>query len=128
MLFLALPHLQFTRVDVIFFIFLGFAGLMLLLAGITRYFPAKKPNHLYGYRTDRAMRSRKNWDYAQSLLPGMFLRIALYFVLVAVIWYLSPGYGEKNGMILFLILMFAAFGWELYRSEKKLKRFSRKKR
>lgn len=74
------------------------------------------------------MRNRKNWKYAQSLLPMMFLRIALYFLLVSVIWLFSPGYGERNGMILFLILLFASFGFEMYRSEKKLKRFSRKNR
>ncbi len=113
--------------DIVFFIFLGFAGLMLIIALITKIFPAKKPNHLYGYRTDRSMRNRRNWDYAQSLLPTMFLRIAIYHLIVSAIWYLGPIYSEKVGIFVFLAVLLASFGFEIYRNEKKLKRFSREK-
>lgn len=126
--FVVLYLIHFQGVDEVFVVFLGFSGLMLILAGVTKYFPAKKANHLYGYRTSRSMRNRKNWDYAQSLLPGMFLRIAMYFLVASIAWYLSPGYGERNGMIAFLVLLFVTFGFEIYRSEKKLKRFSRRNR
>lgn len=113
--------------DEVFYVFLGFAILMLILALITKFFPAKKANFIYGYRTDRSMRSKKNWDYAQSLLPPMFFRIAAYYFLLALFWFFYPSLSEKTGMIIFLVALVASFSFEVIRNERKLKRFSREK-
>lgn len=38
----------------------------LITAMITNFFPPKKINHLYGYRTPRSMKNQQNWDFAQG--------------------------------------------------------------
>lgn len=115
------------QVNIFFIVFLCFGGLMCLVALVTKLFPAKKPNSIYGYRTDRSMRSRKNWKYAQSLLPGMFFRVGLLFILIAGVWYFIPTPEEMVGMGIFLIVLLAGFAWEIYNSERKLKKFSRER-
>ncbi len=42
-------------------------GLVFLAVGIIMYFfPPKKINLIYGYKTERAMQSQQNWDLAQK--------------------------------------------------------------
>jgi uncharacterized membrane protein len=65
-------------IDISFYLVFGLAAFLLLAAIISYFFPAKKVNKLYGYRTDRSMRNSANWKYAQSLLPPLFLRLAIY--------------------------------------------------
>lgn len=115
------------QVNILFIVFLCFGGLMFLVALVSKLFPAKKPNSLYGYRTDRSMRSTRNWKYAQSLLPGMFFRIGLLFVLIAAIWYVVPTPSEMIGMGAFLVVLLGSFAWEIYSCERKLKKFSRER-
>ncbi|QNR24359.1 SdpI family protein [Croceimicrobium hydrocarbonivorans] len=115
------------RIDIVFLIFLGFAVLMWLVALITKLFPARKPNSLYGYRTDRSMRNRRNWNYAQSLLPKMFFRVGLYHILLAALWSVLPPLNDSMGIMLFGLVLIAAFGLELYRSEYKLKKYSKER-
>ena len=45
---------------------LGFTGVLFLVMGLTmHYFPPKKINFLYGYRTNSSMSSQEKWDFAQ---------------------------------------------------------------
>lgn len=42
-------------------------GSVFLVVGIIMYFfPPKKINMIYGYKTERAMQSQQNWDLAQK--------------------------------------------------------------
>ena len=42
-------------------------GLIFFVTGlITHFFPPKKINQLYGYRTPRSMKNQHNWDVAQQ--------------------------------------------------------------
>jgi uncharacterized membrane protein len=41
-------------------------GIFLLVGGIMYYFPPKKPNYFYGYRTPSSMKSQECWDFAQK--------------------------------------------------------------
>lgn len=100
---------------------------MYVIALVTKLFPARKPNSLYGYRTDRSMRNKRNWKYAQSLLPGMFLRIGILFTILSLAWYYLPAPSEMIGMGIFFLAILGGFAWEIYRSERKLKKFSREK-
>ena len=113
------------RVDITFYLFAGLGLILLLVAIFTFLFPAKKENFIYGYRTDRSMRNRANWKFAQSLLPPMFLRLALYQFGLAVLWYFVPRQSELISMAVFLIFLVLTFALEIYWSEKKLKRYSR---
>lgn len=58
------------------------SGVIFILAGIILYFfPPKKINGLYGYRTAASMKSQENWDFAQiyaaqkAILSGIFLSL-----------------------------------------------------
>lgn len=115
------------KVNILFIVFLCFGGLMFLVALITKIFPAKKPNSFYGYRTDRSMRNRRNWKYAQSLLPAMFFRLGILFSACSLLWYFATPPSEMIGMALFFVLLVAGFAFEIYKSEKKLKRYSKEK-
>lgn len=56
------------------------AGLALLVALLTKLFPPRDINALYGYRTPLAMKNQANWDYAQSLMPPFFFASAIMTV------------------------------------------------
>ena len=58
-------------------------GVLFLAAGLAVYFnPPKKINGLYGYRTEKSMKSQDRWDFAQiyaakkMILSGAILCIA----------------------------------------------------
>lgn len=58
-------------------------GIIFIIVGlITFYFPPKKINHLYGYRTSNSMKSQKRWEVAQ--LNSSKLMILIGFVLFAI--------------------------------------------
>ncbi len=57
-------------------------GLLFLAAGLIVYFnPPKRINGLYGYRTEKSMKSQDRWDFAQifaakkMILSGVILCI-----------------------------------------------------
>ncbi|RKR81596.1 SdpI/YhfL family protein [Mucilaginibacter gracilis] len=50
-------------------------GLIILIVGlIQKYFPPKRINNWYGYRTDIAKKSQQNWDYAQAYSANLMLK------------------------------------------------------
>jgi uncharacterized membrane protein len=52
-------------------------GLTFGISGLIMYFfPAKKPNAIYGYRTERSMSNIHNWKIAQRYSAQWFLLIA----------------------------------------------------
>jgi len=67
-----------------------FAGILLLtgacfsLAGyITKRFPPKKINHLYGYRTKTSMRNQEVWDFAQRYSADEMIKLGLVMLVLA---------------------------------------------
>jgi uncharacterized membrane protein len=115
-------------IDITFYLFVGLASFFLLAAFLLFMFPAKKANKLYGYRTDRSMRNRANWQYAQKLLPPMFLRLGIYQLALASVWYFVPRQSEPISLAVFLLYLMLTIAFEIYRSEKKLRRYSRKQK
>jgi uncharacterized membrane protein len=113
--------------DLSFLILVGFGGLMIGMALITKLFPAKKPNRIYGYRTDRTLRNPKTWKFAQLLLPAIFLRLGLYHIVAGIAWYLMPRLSDSLGLMVFFAVLILGFTFEITRSEAKVKKFSREK-
>ena len=81
----------FTNMEILFnplFITLGSCGVIFIVMG---YFMSKKPpkeiNGLYGYRTPRAMKNQKIWDYAQVYSAKVMMKYGGYFLLLCL-----PGY------------------------------------
>ena len=52
---------------------LSINGLLFALSIIFYFFPPKKINSLYGYRTNRSMLNQDIWDFANSFCTKQFL-------------------------------------------------------
>ena len=76
----------FTPMEVLFnplFITLGSCGLIFMVMGyIMHKKPPKEINGLYGYRTPRAMKNEKIWDYAQVYSAKVMMKYGGYFLLL----------------------------------------------
>lgn len=64
-----------------------FIGLIFLLFGIILYFfPPKKVNIIYGYKTPKSMNSQESWNFAQNyssikMIQSGIFSIGIYFFL-----------------------------------------------
>ena len=66
------------------------AGILLLTGGcfslagyITKRFPPKKINHLYGYRTKTSMRNQEVWDFAQRYSAREMIKLGIIMLILA---------------------------------------------
>lgn len=87
---------------------------------ITKLFPPKKINSLYGYRTTRSMKSKSNWEFAQKYSTNLFLVLLSLLLLIQITLYIIYGSTRSTelsvliGLILLVIIV-------LYKTERKLK-------
>ncbi len=66
-------------------------GLMFLISIIFYFFPPKKINSLYGYRTHRTMANEEIWNFANSFFNKNLIRYAaISFAAALVLAYLYP--------------------------------------
>lgn len=88
---------------------------------ITKLFPPKNINSLYGYRTANSMKNKVNWDFAQKYSTNLFLVLLSFLLFVQVIAYTIYGsttfteYSILAGLLLCVTIV-------LYQTERKLKR------
>jgi uncharacterized membrane protein len=61
-------------------------GLLLLLSIIFKYFPPKKVNGLYGYRTPRSMANQEIWDFANNFFNAQLLKYSLISFVAALVF------------------------------------------
>jgi uncharacterized membrane protein len=97
-------------------------GILLLAGMITKIFPPKKINMVYGYRTTRSMKNQANWDYAQQIAPREMLRagwLVLAFSLSGLVFPSTTGVQTITGLILMTIIFIIM----VRRTEKALKHF-----
>ena len=96
-------------------------NLFTLAAGTVMYFfPPKKINGVYGYRTHRSMKSEAHWKIAQiySAKKMIQLSILLFMICLGIAYLpLSPGAETSISLTLSLAGIFLIF----YFTEKKLK-------
>lgn len=59
------------------FAHLALGPLMLLFASLFFFFPPKKVNYLYGYRTFRSMKSQEAWNFANRFSAKYLLGVSL---------------------------------------------------
>ncbi|MDA8973228.1 SdpI family protein [bacterium] len=89
------------------FITLGSCGLIFIVMGfIMSKKPPREINGLYGYRTPRAMKNQKNWDYAQVYSAKVMMKYGGYFLLLCLPGYLmdiAPEEAAGVGLIVLLI-------------------------
>jgi uncharacterized membrane protein len=66
-------------------------GLLLLISIIFNYFPPKKINSLYGYRTHKSMLNDDIWQFANTIFNKTLISYATVSFLVALLLaYLNP--------------------------------------
>ena len=108
-------------------------GILLLTGGcfalagyITKRFPPKKINHLYGYRTKTSMRNQEVWDFAQKYSANEMIKLGgLMLALAVLIWLADIQFKGDIFVALVLTVIFPLF--MLFQIEKELKkRFPKK--
>ena len=108
---------QFTDQNQLY-IALGYCAFMLFLAWVLKKFPPKKINHLYGYRTNRSMKSQLAWESANKYSSLVFFNVCLYSFLIPVVFYFL--YPQLNVLITIVINTLLLL-YVLYATEKYLK-------
>jgi uncharacterized membrane protein len=64
-------------------------GAITILAGLAlRFFPAKKRNAIYGYRSRRSFHSQESWDFAQRYSGGWAIVLGIVSTGIGAITYL----------------------------------------
>lgn len=80
-------------------------GLLFLLSVIFYFFPPKKINSFYGYRTGKSMKNQDIWDFANSFFLKQFLLYsAISLVAVLVLTFINPSITWQPMAIMLLSL------------------------
>lgn len=91
-----------------------------LLYLVLLFFPPKKINALYGYRTPRSMKNQSTWDFAQKYANQQLLISCIFFFMGALAGCFIP-VSSSAGVFLGLFYMLLVFGWVVYKTETALK-------
>lgn len=92
--------------------------LLTLIALYWKYFPPKKINSLYGYRTSTSMKSQENWKLANSYSAHFFLiTMALLLAISLLLEWIN-----FKATILLAFLLVISIVLMILLTEKKLKR------
>ena len=61
-------------------------GLLFIFAGLLMfYFPPKKINSLYGYRTTSSMKNQERWNFAQKFSAIEMLKLGAFLMLASLL-------------------------------------------
>lgn len=92
-----------------------------LIAGfVMYYFPPKKINYLYGYRTKSSMKSQKTWDFAQKYSSLQMMILAIMMFAISLIFSFFP-INENLNLIFGLMILLSGVVFMLYKVEKAIK-------
>lgn len=87
---------------------------------ITKLFPPKNINSLYGYRTATSMKSKSNWDFAQKYSTNLLLLLLSFLFVIQIALYITFG-STTFTELLTLICLISCVIFVIYKTEKKLK-------
>lgn len=76
-----------SALNPIFIIGLSTGLIFIVTAILTRRYPPKGINHIYGYRTKSSMLSQERWDFAQTYSSILMQRYGYFLVLFGLIGY-----------------------------------------
>ncbi len=84
-------------------------GLIFLLSLIFYFFPPKKINNFYGYRTHKSMLNQDVWDYSNTLFnKSLLIYSVICFVAAMLLTYFNPEQMQSwipMGLLLLTILV-----------------------
>ncbi len=97
-------------------------GVSFFIAGwLMKKFPAKTPNHMYGYRTTTSLKSQEAWDAAQIIGSRESIRLGIIQAIVG----LAVGYTVANEVFPVAYIIVSALGCSIAliaRTETQLRR------
>jgi len=100
-----------------------FGGIILAVGLIYKFFPPKKINNWYGYRTARSMNSQEVWEYANKLGPNLIFAGGFLSILVGSITaYIQP---EKANTAALVAMFVGAIGGIVWIEGKLNKKFGK---
>src|SRR5690606_36015306 len=80
-------------------------SIFIITGGIMYFFPPKKINSLYGYRTGRSMKSQKNWDFAQKYGAKALAVLGVLFIMISFTRTLLPFNNDQHALLGMFILI-----------------------
>ena len=96
--------------------------LMSFLFFLIYKYPPKKINTLYGYRTNRSMKNKEIWDFANTYSAKFLLNFSLLTCIIQIIFIYKDPHSETLLLISWLIfVLFAGFG--IWRTELELNKY-----
>lgn len=78
--------------------------IFVLAAAILYFFPPKKINYLYGYRTTASMKSQARWDFAQRYSAKKMIQAGIALCIVSLFGLILP-IDETQNMVLGIFLL-----------------------
>ena len=102
---------------------LGHLAMGPLIFAIGYYFskyPPKEINSLYGYRTNRSMRNKECWDFANNHSSALMLKYALLTTAVQAIGILLVN--EKQALLAGAIVLVSTLIISVFQTEQALKK------
>lgn len=110
-----------------FFNVLFITGICIFVVSLIFYFfPPKKINYLYGFRTQRSMKNQDNWDFAQKHSSRQLIFASISMLMISMV-----GLFIKSTEMVWMWFGLATMTWILiflcFRTESALKKFENKK-
>ncbi len=100
-------------------------GVGFFLVGVLLvFFPPKKINGLYGYRTSRSMQSQEAWDFSQKYSTKIMLILGVVYTSIGLLTLLFPKLDEITASLVSITIILVGVFFMFYKTEKELaKRF-----
>ena len=100
--------------------------LMTFLFFLFYKFPPKKINTLYGYRTNRSMKNKEVWDFANTYSTKLLLNFSLLTCIIQLVFIYKDPYSETLLLISWIIfILFLGLG--IWKTELELNKYFDKK-
>jgi len=107
---------------------LGFGGsVILIVAIIMHYFPPKKINNWYGYRTGQSMTSQERWNFAQHYSAIMMIKCAIFMIILGLTISVSS-VDKSTDIIISIPSLLLIVGFMFFKTERAItKQFGKNK-
>lgn len=112
--------------DRFIFILLLVGIIYVIAAFITSFFPPKKINYWYGYRTNNSMKSQQHWNFAQRKSNKEMLLAGILMIIFSTLSFFIP-LSENQNLIFGIMIIITLTVIMMYRTEKSIqKKFNQK--
>lgn len=104
--------------DYIYQLPLLIGSIFIVTALITKIFPPKRINALYGYRTPKSIQNQETWNFAQKYSSNKMIQIGLFLVVIS---FLKIIIGSNFEVFFNFLFAFTAIIYLFVATEKALK-------